>query len=312
MTDRITCVACDSDHLENSAIWQTSNIYQGYHLSRPEAAEQLSALLPVGVYNIFRCRSCGLESAHPLIAPDESWYTVLYNNLNLYPGTRWEFSFVPNQIPSHSSVADIGCGNGHFVQRLMESGRQVKGFDFSSNAIKAGQAAGLPLAVLDIRDTTKLPTEKYNTLVSFHVLEHLQSPSDLFKTARLIGQENATLWVSVPSDRRPARVYQESDYLDLPPHHMTRWTAEALRHIGAKNGWQLKHLVYEPISLKDRVWNATIRTGLYRKLTAWHTGSAWLERLIRLMLGPVMLASEILQKQQVSGFSMLAKFERRG
>jgi len=121
---------------------------------------------------------------------------------------------------------------------------------------------------------------------------------------------NAWLWISVPCNRRPSRFFGESDVLDMPPHHLTRWTPEGLVWLGKSTNWRLTKLAYEPASLKEKVWHCTVRLRAYQMMKALLPYSIWLERLGRVILLPWGLAKALALRNKITGFSMLAQFEK--
>lgn len=303
------CPACGASSAFQSCTYITEDVYNGYGLENKETIVELKNHHPIETYSLVKCSSCGLECAQPFIAPSSDWYGILYNNLKLYPGNRWEYDFVLKNTSSGTSVCDIGCGSGLFLECAIDSGFKATGFDFSMDAVTKGRSNGFEIHHLEIDNLQKLNHNKYDTVVAFQVLEHLEVPSNLFNAANALGNDACSFWISVPSDYRPSRVFSEIDVLDLPPHHMTHWTESSLRSLGAKNGWTMSSFYYEPISLKQIVWNKTIRSSLYRTLVTTKKMNKWLERFIRFSLYlPFGLVA--LTNKKMSGFSMLAKFER--
>ncbi len=310
LSDAIRCPACNADRLTHLEVLRPSDVYVGYALTDHTSAERLAASLQVEAYHVYQCQRCGTESAHPRIAPSEEWYSVLYQNLKLYPTDRWEYDFVASRISVGDTVADIGCGDGQFVQKALSLGLNARGFDFSTAAIAAGVAGGLPLQILDIGDMAAMPQDSYSEIVCFHLLEHLSNPADLFQAASKIGSPNARLWISVPGDRRPSRFFGERDVLDMPPHHLTRWTPEGLEWLGKSTNWKLTALEYEPATLKEKVWHCTVRSRAYQSMNAWMFHSIWLERFSRIVLFPLALIKAFALRNKITGFSMLAQFEK--
>lgn len=309
-TDVVMCPACNNDRLSHLEILIPSDVYREYALADRKAAELLTAYLEVNAYQVYRCGQCGIDLAHPRVAPSEAWYHVLYQNLKLYPTDRWEYNYVTSRISAGFTVADIGCGDGQFVQKALSLGINAKGFDFSTSAIEAGVAAGLPLHVLNIGEMADVPKASFTEIVCFHLLEHLSNPSDLFRAAFMMGSPNARLWVSVPSNLRPSRYFGEHDALDMPPHHLTRWTPEGLDWLGKSSNWRLATLIYEPASFKEKVWHCTVRLRAYRFLKYLLPHNIWLERILRSVLLPAALIKAFVLRNKITGFSMLAQFEK--
>lgn len=305
------CPACGGNTFEDLTMYAPDEVAQQYRIADPKVLCQLAELNPVKAYSLIKCHTCGLEFATPLDAPSAAWYEVLYKNLALYPHARWEYEFVLQRTPKGASICDVGCGSGEFLRRATHLGFPAIGLDFSAAEVARGIAAGLHVHQAHLDNVSAANMGRHDAVVSFHTLEHLGPPNALFRVADALGTETAKLWISVPSDRRAARLYSEIDYLDLPPHHLTRWTKAALAAIGAKNGWWLTGFFYEPISFKQALWTRTIRSSLYRSLWKYFENETWLERLIRAAMYVPYTAVVATSRTRLSGFSMLALFERR-
>jgi 2-polyprenyl-3-methyl-5-hydroxy-6-metoxy-1,4-benzoquinol methylase len=259
-------------------------------------------------YGIHSCGDCSLQFAVPQVAPDGGWYDGLYRALPLYPASRWEFQKVLSSISAGVRLAELGCGSGAFLGVCRASGVRAVGLDFSRAAVESCRQAGLDAHVLTVADGAQLPVRGFGVVTAFQVLEHVPAPIALFHTAAQLASPEASFWVSVPSHRRVAAMYGEADDLDSPPHHMTRWTGEALRALGNRSGWTLDALHYEDLSLRSALWYATRHSGLYRQLNAG-AGPRRFEQAVRYIQYPFLLFS-CAWRAQGRGFAMLAHFKR--
>lgn len=300
------CRATASDLLGGVAVKAQHLAYCDQDAARARALDEHIGFA-LDDYRLHRCSSCSLEYAHPPLAPSSRWYGALYGAMDLYPSARWEYEVVASQLAADDVVIDYGCGSGHFLQLAAPTVRRAIGFDFSADAIAGALARGIDARVLGEHDGAAAPgaPEVADHVVAFHVLEHLPDPRTLLDFARGRASPMTRLWVAVPSDRRASRLYGETDTLDLPPHHLTRWTPEALRRLGQACGWTLTRIAYEPLSARLRVWEATRRLALYHRVTPANRTARWLYRRL-LATGVALLPRH--RMQRASGFSMLACF----
>jgi 2-polyprenyl-3-methyl-5-hydroxy-6-metoxy-1,4-benzoquinol methylase len=58
-------------------------------------------------------------------------------------------AYAKKMFPGFRSICDIGCGNGRFLKVAKEMGISVIGIDVNPEAIKATQAKGIPVILLD-------------------------------------------------------------------------------------------------------------------------------------------------------------------
>lgn len=264
-------------------------------------------------YKMIKCEHCQLEYASPMLSPDKDWYEKAYSVLNLYPAERWEFNYAIEQLKKTDLVGEIGCGSGAFLSKCQNQGIKSHGLDFSEEAIKNCLEHNLSASLIDITNSSKdesIYQSKKDHIYSFHTLEHLDNPGDLFKLASKWSQKNTNLWLTIPSDRRLSRLFKETDFLDQPPHHLTRWNPTSLKKIGHCNGWKLEEIVYEPIDFKTLLWSYTTRLDIYQKINQ-KLSKIWQERLLRYLLYPVGAIKWLLSPVKITGFSILARYSKQ-
>lgn len=247
-------------------------------------------------------------------APSAEWYQLAYRALTLYPEVRWEFEETIRHVLPNEPVFEFGCGSGSFLTCCKDHGVPASGMDFSSDAIASCLAHGLIAKRLDLNQIEKMTDEdRFRHMAAFHFLEHLDHPSVLFEQAAARAFPSAHLWVSVPSDRRPTRVYGRRDFLDQPPHHMSRWNPKAFRAIGERFGWQLAETLYEPMPLTAAVWSISYYSDSYQR---WKNAGRFSNRLIekgfRAAVLPVGLIRRFTTDRNLHGFAMLAHFVFNG
>jgi 2-polyprenyl-3-methyl-5-hydroxy-6-metoxy-1,4-benzoquinol methylase len=315
---QIKCPVCfESDY----TMLQSINMQLQHSLYCPEnetIQKKLTQLVydnaSTNEYQMLKCNNCSLEFSNPMKSPGEDWYILAYNSLNLYPSERWEFQYLINKLQSKDTLAEIGCGSGAFLKKCQEWNIDAYGFDLSSQAVEECRRNGLYASVIDLELLNipkKVQNLERNVFCSFHTLEHLERPERLFQIAHKFSTKSTTLWVSIPSNKRPTRFFGETEFLDLPPHHLTRWTPKSLELIARNNGWNLCKIIYEPINTKNRLWYYTTRMSIYKKNLENFKKNKHLERVFRYAFYPINYLFDFFNQKNISGFSMLAKFVKQ-
>lgn len=155
----------------------------------------------------------------------------------------------------------------------------------------------------------RLTGDRFNQMAAFHFLEHLDRRATLFEQATARALPSSHLWVSVSGDRRPSRFFGERDFLDQPPHHMTRWTFDSFRKIGSRHGRRLWETFYEPITLRAALWSISASSTMYRRWkTAGKPQNPTAERIFRAFILPATILRPLTIDRRMTGFSMLAHF----
>lgn len=307
------CPACgsrNSEALEKIDVIQQHRSYSKDMIIQADLNEAMKETALE--YNMKKCVSCGLEFASPLKAPASKWYDLAYNALDLYPGKRWEFGAVLRAVPAKARLMEMGCGAGAFLLLCREQNIPAAGMDFSSDAIAQCQKLGLDVRKLDVQENNITADGlRPDHITAFHVLEHLDDPCSLMEQASAMASTATSLWISVPSHRRATRWFGVRDFLDQPPHHMTRWTNSALASIALSSGWKLTDLHFEPLPLQSALWIIASNYPVYLALKKRRMfESKWIERLVRWSLFPFAFISRLSTHRGMTGFTMLARFIR--
>lgn len=191
------------------------------------------------------CPRCNLEWFEPLNAGDDDFYAWIARR-GLYPAHRWDFDAALAQVHSNSTILDIGAGSGSFAAIAAQQGHQVICVESSPAARDDLRAQGMEVhARLD--DAIK-SAGRPMVVTAFQVLEHVANPLEFASKLRLAATE--AVIVSVPDARR-IRFIDEP--FDLPPHHLTRWSAKALETLLNLSGLRDVRLTSEPPGGRDRV-----------------------------------------------------------
>lgn len=244
-------------------------------------------------------------------APGGDWYSYVYENLGMHAVGRWEFDFVLDTLATADTIGEIGCGTGIFLDRARNRQIAAQGLDFSTTSVAECRAKGLDARVAHVDlDALDVAPDR-SAIVSFHVLEHLQEPARLFGFASRWATPEAALWIAVPSDRNMTRLRGQRDILDEPPHHLTQWTGDALRRIGASNGWNMDQLTYEYMGTRQRLWWLCNDSSVYRSIAGPpERRIGWSDRLLRYLLYPGVAVSQWGVLRKLSGLSMIARYRR--
>jgi 2-polyprenyl-3-methyl-5-hydroxy-6-metoxy-1,4-benzoquinol methylase len=309
------CPACAGQRTERLFEIDIDQHHCQYALNEA-AIQKLRQLLSATTssYSLRRCNSCGLEYAEPLRAPNAAWYEEAYALFDLFPSSRWEFGVVLSELNAGDVVLEVGCGPGIFLERCRGINVAAYGLDLSTTAIATCRAKQLSAEVHDLsKSLCDHVLASPSVVAAFHVVEHLENPELFFRDSRNVVAAGGRLFVSVPSDRRPARHFGERDLMDEPPHHMSRWSKDAFRALGSRTGWRLRRLVYEPIGMRAAIWNISVAAKRYRSFKeVGLTKNRTIERAIRYLHFPLSAARAVTVDREMSGFSMLACFDAEG
>ena len=142
-------------------------------------------------------------------------------------------------VRNSKSAAEIGCGNG-LLQREVEDyyGISVTGFDLNELALQQNLSRRSPLYCYDIHQRKPELAARFDLLLLFDVLEHIEAESDFLKSVEFHLAESGTLLVNVPAIQ-----FFHSDY-DRAVGHIRRYSLNRLTKVAEESGFKITAETY--------------------------------------------------------------------
>ena len=159
-------------------------------------------------YRMVQCRHCGLVYLNP--RPSAATLITLYNDYHQRDGKdehTWaklmeknfrQISALLNRLfPDKGNILDVGCGYGHFIRIMKDSGWSASGIEPSSRTIGYARSKGLTVYETTIDDAT-LSKGSFEAVTAFYVFEHLFDPLVAVKKIFTILKPGGVLVLRVP------------------------------------------------------------------------------------------------------------------
>jgi len=189
---------------------------------------------------VCNCNKCNSLTTVDEIPKDKinQFYSHLYGRYDHYSGEKWEFSRALVYLKERETgkLLEFGSGDGNFISKLIERTdyeiSDVIGYDFGASNSKLNvYSADLSR---DIIETGK----KYQYIVSFNFLEHLQKYDAFFKSLKLAADQETVVIVSVPARYFSSIIFNNYSVLELPPHHVTHFSIKGMKTLFESNGFE--------------------------------------------------------------------------
>ncbi len=195
---------------------------------------------------VFRCIQSGYRFYYPFhIEGKHRLYKHLQNFDWYYMPWKFEYEAVTEWIGDQSTVLEIGCGRGYFLQYLTESSEAVcTGLELNEDS--ALTAERLKIINMDIQEFSKFNEQSFDVVCSFQVLEHIANVRKFLAAQIKCLKIGGKLIISVPNNDSFIR-YDKEAYLNMPPHHMGLWNEESLRFLESIFPLKLSKLISEPL-----------------------------------------------------------------
>ena len=200
----------------------------------------------------YRCKDTDLIFFRPkTLEGSEKVYSRLKEKKWYYMKSKWEYNRALKEVEKGSSCLVVGCGEGHFVEKLNEKGSEAKGIELSKEAVDVAKQKGRNVHLENLKVTSKNEKEKYQYVCAFQVLEHVVDPKKFLKNCVSCLSEKGKIIIGVPNMDGYMGDMKE-DILNMPPHHMTQWFPETFRSLPEYLPISLKSINFEPLATHHR------------------------------------------------------------
>lgn len=159
--------------------------------------------------DIVQCLVCGFLYVNPQPTVEEldKLYSTEYfagNGASMQRSLRHRLPVfargigIINELRKPGKVLDVGCGNGDFVELAREAGWDASGLDLSEQATSFARNKGLDV-VRGTLQTSGFPSESFDVVTLWDVLEHLPDPAGELECVRRVLKPGGFLVVRVPN-----------------------------------------------------------------------------------------------------------------
>ncbi len=141
-------------------------------------------------------------------------------------------------VRNSKSAAEIGCGHG-LLQKQVEDhyGMSVTGFELNEAALQKNVSQS-PLYCYDIHQRSPHFAARFDLLLLFDVLEHIESEGDFLQASKFHLADSGALLVNVPAN---PSLYSKYDRV---VGHIRRYSARHLAELAEKNGFRIGAITY--------------------------------------------------------------------
>ena len=149
---------------------------------------------------------------------------------------------LPPRRMSGRSLLDVGSGDGDFLRRAQQAGDQAVGQDVNPAAAASARRAGLDVRLGELGEAGFGP-QSFDAVRLWHVLEHVEAPLALLRSARPLLRPSGVLIVGVPDFDSPARRMFGAQWAALQlPFHRHHFNRKTLRQALTASGFQVRSL----------------------------------------------------------------------
>lgn len=234
----LACPACDTEPSSPFFSLQSVPVFcNRLYRTREEATGS-----PTGNISLSLCTGCG--TIYNLEFDEKSaGYEHGYANPLHYSAYYREYSsasarsLVSRYGLKGKTVVEIGCGDGNFLQQIVEAGAaEGIGFEPAHTPSSADQAINSNVSIIPDRFQADMLPSGFHAVICRHVLEHVANPAELLYDLRqCIHNDTTVLYFEVPNGEW---MLHTTGIWDVIYEHYTYWTPAALAGLFTQCGFE--------------------------------------------------------------------------
>lgn len=298
------CPLCISNNVREIDSFSAKKIKQFYTQNF-----EFSVDLKNDGFHYYECQHCFLRFFTPPETGSESFYEQLQKQSFYYMDDKPEYKIAQQWIEKDMSILEVGAGKAAFAQYVKKA--NYTGLEFNEGAIAKAKKSSINLVKQSIEEHAQ-QKNKYDVVVSFQVLEHIARPRSFLQSCLDCLKPDGKMIIAVPSQDGFLGLASNS-FLDMPPHHVTRWSARTLRKLEDVFGLACLDIKNEPVApFHHRLARTTLaaalvkrKLGLKNRVVEDRFGVLLLEK-ISMKLG-LLLSIDI---SHLKGHTVLALYEK--
>ena len=288
MVTSLTCPLCQGD-CQASESYSISRIFSWWEEHGHSFSQKvLDQYREFHQTDLFTCSNCGFGIFMPTVVGTDEFYQELSGAGlgSYYSRGTWEHRQALNDLKEYRSILEVGSGAGYFLESLKQRGKEVQGIELNAAAAAFARQRQVPVEAAAIENFATDHRDMFDAVCLFQVIEHVAAPLDFLGHALSCLNSGGRLILSVPN---MAGILGKMDPLvtNVPPHHVTRWTPEALELLPRHFPLELVALKYEPAYdflrpyVKGRLRHARVPEWAAKQI--WRLGLSLPIKLLRLV-----------------------------
>lgn len=247
VNEQVLCPLCGSANAVTKREFMSDRIVDAWQ--RTYQMDVSTEFHGISDFRLLECQDCKLQFFVPgALAGSPALYESLEKFEWYYMREKWEHGVALEDLAGCQNGIEVGCGFGEFVARVVREkpGIVFEGYEQNPSAVKIARNKGIPVQLMSLEELAEAQPGKYGAVCAFQVLEHVADAKSFVNAACRLLRSGGRLILGLPNAQSFLR--HQFNLLDMPPHHVTRWTAEALEQVERRFPLKIQRICYEPLA----------------------------------------------------------------
>lgn len=200
--------------------------------------DAIQGLVEEGTVYLYACEACGFQFFNPRLAGNAAFYEQLQaQGPGYYAEARPENQRNARYALRHGfrTVLDVGCGTGYALDAAKAAGLETFGIELNRVAGAAAASRGHHIFPVLLEQLDAAWEKRFDLISLNQLLEHVPDPVGLVQQCRRFLSPRGVIAIAVPG---AGGILRFAPWLEAnwPPHHISRWRPEDLRHLAQRAG----------------------------------------------------------------------------
>ncbi|HYL66109.1 MAG TPA: class I SAM-dependent methyltransferase [Nitrosopumilaceae archaeon] len=246
-------------------------------------------------HKILKCRKCSHVQLYPVPSPseDKEFYDKDMQNKNIkfygniedhrrksIDDTIRRVNFIRRFTPKNGKILEVGSGHGFFVELMRKKKYNITGIEISIEKRMMSKKV-TRAKILDIDINMQSPDiGNFDTIVMFHVLEHIADPISFLKNVKKLLKPKGKLIVEVPNyDDFQLELNKSYREFYWQRAHLHYFTPKNLRCVFSFAGFKAKISGVQRYSIENMIsWKLTNKPQLNEPTYSLPEPYEWIEK----------------------------------
>lgn len=207
-------------------------------------SDRLIEINSIKSVDLLKCSHCRMVFSAAIPTPEElnSFYQKYPEYGKISPVTFLRYNEILDFLEKYRStnnLADVGCGNGFFLDEAKKRGWNVFGTEFNDNSIRICEEKGI--ATSKGRFTSQsFPGKIFDVVTSFEVIEHTLTPKEEVTEIYQSLRHRGIIYLTTPNfNSLSRRLLNDKWNVLVYPEHLSYFTKRSLSYLFNTTGFKL-------------------------------------------------------------------------
>lgn len=245
-----TCLVCNSTNLVDYLDLTDQPLANSYHKGKSLKKYPLQMKL---------CKDCWHSQLSVSVDPAEMFEHYLYisdTSKTLTDYFNWTTDYILSKVEA-KNVLEIACNSGLLLEMFKDRGLQCVGVDPAQNIRELSAARELDVYVdywnKEFADKLLSERGKFDLILAFHVLPHVQDPNDFIASCVNVLSDNGTVFIQTSQ----CDMFVNNEFDVIYHEHSSYFTGKSILKLARNHGLYVSSIVKTDIHSKSFLFSLT-------------------------------------------------------